>query len=69
MEPTNVRGPAIAATALALALVNVGLAGLIAEAVGAHVIFPVWAVVAALLVGALAAGTAIVLWRAYLRGR
>jgi membrane protein YdbS with pleckstrin-like domain len=67
MQPSQARAPAIAATAIALALVNVGLAGLIAVAVGAHSIFPLWAAVVLLLLGLVATAMTVLLWRAYLR--
>jgi len=60
------RGPAIWATAVALALVNVGLAMLIVTAIGASPIAPLWIGLVTLLVGAIAAVAAVVLWRQYL---
>jgi hypothetical protein len=61
------RGPAVLATALALALINVGLAGIIVEAVGARSFAPLWLAVVFLVVGVVAAVGAFTLWRAYLR--
>ena len=60
------RGPAIWATAVALALINIGLAALIVAAIGAASAVSVWIGVIALLVGAAAAVAAVVLWRQYL---
>jgi hypothetical protein len=66
------RGPAVLATIAALALVNVGLASLIAAAVGARGFVPMWLAVVLLVAGAVAAAAAVTLWRGYLssvRGR
>lgn len=60
------RGPAIWATAAALALINVGLAGLIVAAIGAPSFAPLWLGIAALVLGVLAAIAAVLLWRQYL---
>ena len=60
------RGPAIWATALALALVNVGLAALIVEAIGARGFAPLWIGVVVLLAGIGAGVAAVMLWRQYL---
>lgn len=60
------RGPAIWATALALALVNIGLAALIVEAIGARSVAPLWLGLVLLLVGIGAAVAAVMLWRQYL---
>jgi protein-S-isoprenylcysteine O-methyltransferase Ste14 len=60
------RGPAILATAVALALVNIGLAALIVEAVGARNLTPGWVGAVVLLMGIAAAVAAVVLWRQYL---
>jgi uncharacterized membrane protein HdeD (DUF308 family) len=60
------RGPAIWATALALALVNIGLAALIVEAIGARSFAPLWFGLVLLLVGIAAAVAAVMLWRQYL---
>jgi uncharacterized membrane protein (DUF2068 family) len=60
------RGPAILVTALALALVNVGLAALLVEATGARSFAPPWVAVVLLLFGVVAAVGAVTLWRAYL---
>ena len=54
------------ATIAALALVNLGLASLIASAVGARGFVPVWAALVLLALGAGAAAGAIMLWRGYL---
>jgi uncharacterized membrane protein HdeD (DUF308 family) len=60
------RGPATWATAIALALINLGLATLIVQAVSAEKFAPAW-LGAVLLVGGLAAAVgAFVLWRQYL---
>ena len=61
------RGPAIWATALALALVNAGLAMIIVAAIGVPAFAPLWLAVALLVVGVVAAVGAITLWRAYLQ--
>ncbi len=60
------RGPAIWATIMAVALVNVGLATLIADIVGQREFAPPWAgwLVAAVGVGATA--VAVRMWRQYL---
>jgi hypothetical protein len=60
------RGPAVLATIAALALVNVGLASLIATAVGARGFVPIWAALILLVVGVVAAAVAATLWRGYL---
>jgi hypothetical protein len=60
------RGPAVLATIAALALVNLGLASLIAAAVGARGFVPLWAALVLLVVGAAAAAVAVTLWRGYL---
>jgi hypothetical protein len=60
------RGPAIWATAVALALVNVGLAALIVAAIGATSFAPLWVGVVVLVAGVVAAAGAVVLWRRYL---
>jgi hypothetical protein len=62
-------GPAVLATAVALALINVGVAGLIVEAVGARSFAPLWLGVVLLLVGVGAAVGAVMLWRQYLEER
>jgi hypothetical protein len=61
------RGPAVWATAVALALINVGLAGIIVEAVGARNFAPLWVVVGLFVAGIVATVGAITLWRGYLR--
>jgi hypothetical protein len=63
---TMTRGPAVLATIAALALVNLGLASLIAAAVGARGFVPIWAAVVLLVVGVVAAAVAVTLWRGYL---
>jgi hypothetical protein len=60
------RGPAVLATAAALALINLGLASLVALAVGARGFVPVWLAVALLVSGVVAAAVAATLWRGYL---
>lgn len=60
------RGPAVLASAAALALVNLGLAALIASAVGARGLVPVWVAAVLLIVGAIAVAVAVTLWRGYL---
>ncbi len=60
-------GPAVLATAVALALINVGLAGIIVEAIGARNFVPLWLAIALLVVGVAAAVGAITLWRGYLQ--
>ena len=67
MQSSYGRGPAIAATAVALALVNLGLAGLITLAVGARTLLPPWAALGLLVLGILATLVTVLLWRAYLR--
>jgi membrane protein implicated in regulation of membrane protease activity len=69
VHSSHARGPAIAATAIALALVNIGLAGVIALAVGARTLLPLWAALGLLVLGVLAAVITVLLWRAYLRQR
>ncbi|HLZ30859.1 MAG TPA: hypothetical protein VKV73_26370 [Chloroflexota bacterium] len=61
------RGPAVLMTIAALVLVNLGLASLIAAAVSARGFLPLWAAVALLVLGVMAAGVAVTLWRGYLR--
>jgi hypothetical protein len=66
------RGPAIWVTALALALVNSGLAMLVIEAIGARSFAPWWVGIALLVAGVMAVAGAVILWRNYLasaRGR
>jgi hypothetical protein len=60
------RGPAVSATVIALVLMNVGLAALIVEAVGARSFAPPWVSLGLLVLGAAAAAGAVVLWRQYL---
>ena len=62
------RGPAIWLTALALALINVGLAGLIVAAIGTNSFAPLWVSLLVMGLGAIAAVGAVVLWRQYLAG-
>jgi hypothetical protein len=54
------------ATIAALALFNVGLASLIASAVGARGFVPIWGAMALLVLGIVAAAVAVTLWRGYL---
>jgi hypothetical protein len=61
------RGPAVLATVAALALVNLGLASLIALAVNARGFVPVWAALGLLALGIVAVVVAVTLWRSYLR--
>ncbi len=59
-------------TALALALINVGLAAMVVDAVGAPNFAPAWVAVVLLVIGLVAAVGAVMLWRKYLttaRGR
>jgi hypothetical protein len=60
------RGPAIWATAVALALVNVGLALAIVAAIGVRSFAPLWLGLVVLLLGVAAAVGAVMLWRQYL---
>ena len=60
------RGPAVLATAVSLALINIGLAGLVVAAIGARSFAPLWVVVVLLLAGVVAAAGAVTLWRQYL---
>jgi hypothetical protein len=60
------RGPAVVATAAALALVNLGLALLIALAVGTRGFVPVWVAALLLVLGIVATAVAVTLWRGYL---
>ena len=60
------RGPAIWITALALALVNAGLAMAIVAAIGVRSFAPLWLGVVLLLLGVAAAVAAVMLWRQYL---
>ncbi len=61
------RGPAVLATAAALALVNLGLALLIASAVGGRGFGPIWLTPVLLGLGVVAAAFAVTLWRGYMR--
>jgi len=60
------RGPAIWATAFALAMVNAGLAMIIVAAIGVRSVAPLWLAVVVLLLGVAAAVAAVMLWRQYL---
>jgi hypothetical protein len=60
------RGPAVLATAAALAFVNLGLASLIVLAVGARGFAPMWLGLVLLVLGVMAAAIAVRLWRGYL---
>ncbi|GAC1327332.1 MAG: hypothetical protein NVSMB2_26760 [Chloroflexota bacterium] len=59
-------GPAVWATALALALINLGLAALIAQLLGAGTLAPMWVVLAVIGVGVVLAIVAIRLWQRYI---
>jgi hypothetical protein len=63
------KAPAILATALALALINLGLAVLIVAALGVRTFAPFWVGALVGAVGMAAAGAAVVLWRRYLAAR
>jgi len=56
----------VVATIAALVLVNAGLAGLIAFAVGARSLAPLWVLLGLVAVGAAATLVAVAFWRAYL---
>ena len=60
------RGPATWTTAVALALINLGLATLIVQALSAERFVPGWLGVALLIGGVAAAVGAVRLWRQYL---
>jgi protein-S-isoprenylcysteine O-methyltransferase Ste14 len=60
------RGPAIWATAIAVGLVNIGLAALIVDAIGQRSFIPLWIGGVFMLLGVGAAAAALVLWRRYL---
>jgi hypothetical protein len=60
------RTPAIWTTALAVVLINIGVAALIVEAIGIKSFAPLWVELAILLAGVLAAVGAVRLWRQYL---
>ena len=60
------RAPAVIATAVALALINVGLASLIVAAVGAPGLAPIWLSVLLVALGIAAAVGCVTLWRQYL---
>ena len=60
------RAPAVLATAVALALINVGLASLIVAAVGSPGVASGWLAVVVVIVGIAAAVAAVSLWRQYL---
>jgi hypothetical protein len=61
------RGRAVMATVAALVLVNLGLAALIAAAVGARGFVALWMAAVLLVLGVVAAGVAVTLWRGYLQ--
>jgi hypothetical protein len=67
VQQRELRMPAILTTVVALALCNIGLAGLIANAVGARPFIGVGAAALVLLLGAAAAVGAVLLWRTFLR--
>jgi hypothetical protein len=50
-------------------MINVGLAGLIVEAIGARSFAPLWLEIGLLLLGIIAAVGAFTLWRAYLQSK
>jgi hypothetical protein len=60
------RGPAVLATVAALVLFNLGLASLIASAIGARGFVPIWLAVVLLVLGIIAAAVAATLWRGFL---
>ena len=60
------RAPAVLATAVALALINVGLASLIVAAIGSPGVAPSWLAIVVLIVGIAAAVGSVSLWRQYL---
>jgi hypothetical protein len=60
------RAPAVLATAVALALINIGLASLIVAAVGSPGVAPVWASILLVAIGVAAAIACVALWRQYL---
>jgi hypothetical protein len=59
---------AVALTAVALGLINLGVAVLIVAAMGAPTFAPLWLGILSLALGLLAAGIAFRLWRAYASG-
>jgi hypothetical protein len=61
------RGPAVLTTIAALVLLNLGLASLIASAVGARGFVPIWVAALLLVLGVIATAVAVTLWRGYLR--
>jgi hypothetical protein len=60
------RGPAVLATVAALVLVNLGLAALIAQAVGTRGFVELWVAAVLLVLGVVAVAVAVTLWRGYL---
>ncbi|MDQ3808770.1 MAG: hypothetical protein M3336_00595 [Chloroflexota bacterium] len=62
-------GAASVATAVALALINLGLALLIVQAMGVRTFAPAWLAAVALVLGIVAAAGAARMWRAFLRAR
>ena len=64
--PVN-RGPAIWATVVALALINVGAAATIVALMGATNSMPLWAGLALTAIGVVVLVVAVRLWREYLR--
>jgi len=60
------RAPAVLATAVALALINIGLASLIVAAVGSPGVAPIWASILLVAIGVAAAIACVALWRQYL---
>jgi hypothetical protein len=61
------RGAAILATAVALGLINIGLASLIVATIGAGVFVPSWLAIGLVVAGLIAAAVAVSLWRGYAR--
>ena len=59
-------GPAVLATAIALAMINAGLAMIIVAAIGVRSFAPLWLALVILLLGVAAAVAAVTLWRQYL---
>jgi len=59
------RGPAVSATSVALALINIGLAFVIVDLVSAP-LAPLWVALLLVSLGLLSAVAAVLLWRQYL---
>jgi hypothetical protein len=60
------RAPAVCATAIALALINIGAATTIVSLMGSRGVGPLWLGLALVAIGVAAAVGAVLLWRAYL---